>query len=59
MQLYYSNAEKLSIFNETIFDIYEEKSFLKVNALASGKILDVGCGTGVVDGLSMEQLIII
>ena len=30
MQLYYSNAEKLSIFNETIFDIYEEKSFLKV-----------------------------
>ena len=30
MQLYYSNAEKLSIFNETIFDLYEEKSFLKV-----------------------------
>ena len=30
MQLYYSNAEKLSIFNETIFDLYEEKNPLRV-----------------------------
>ena len=29
MQLYYSNAEKLSIFNETIFDLYEEKKPFK------------------------------
>ncbi len=30
MQLYYFNAEKLSIFNETVFDTFEEKSFPKV-----------------------------
>ena len=30
MQMYYFNAEKLSIFNETIFDKYEEKSFFSL-----------------------------
>ncbi len=30
MQMYYFNAEKLSIFNETVFDKYEEKSFFSL-----------------------------